>query len=224
MPALPDVAKVLRLDQHFTVGEDTKAKVRSFWQYLTGPPTDSELATAAAAIRVAFGTDLAGFMVSPNELSEVILTDLTSSTAAQGSDSTPVAGTITSEPVPANCCVLESMQVARRYRGGHPRNYWPFGAATDMTDEQLWGATFASNVQAGLVSYNGAITTAIDVFGGTTTPVAVSYYEGFTPFTGPTGRVRNISTVRATPVVDPIVTIQVRRGIGSQRRRLLKLA
>lgn len=224
MPALPSPGKILRLDHIFTVGEDTKAKVRQFWSYLTGPPTASEVATIATAARSAFSGTLAPFLQSSRELTEVILTDLSSSTGNVGTDTTAVAGTRASAPLSADVCALESCKVNRRYRGGHPRMYWPFGVESDLGDVQTWHNSFVADLNAALFAYESDVAGEIGSILGGSEHVNVSFYEGFVVHTGTTGRAHNISTVRSTPVVDVIVDHHVPLGLAVQRKRLLRLA
>jgi hypothetical protein len=49
--------------------------------------------------------------------------------------------------------------------------------------------------------------------------VNISYYHGSTVFITPSGRARNISTPRATPIVDAILSHTTSQIVASQRRR-----
>ena len=224
MPALPAVPNVLRLDHYFHIAEDLTAKTRKFWKYLGGPPTNAELATMATAVRTAFASDMASLLSSFWELSEIVVTDLSSSTAAQGSDSTAVPGTRSGSSNSASVCLLESLKIGRRYRGGHPRNYWPFGVNGDFATAQTWLPAFITACDTGFTSFHSAIDSAIGAWGTSEGQVNVSYYSGFTTHTGTTGRVRNVSTVRLAPLVDAATGVIFQVGIASQRKRLLKLA
>lgn len=224
MPALPNVPNVLRIDHVFKLYEDLNAKCRTFWKYLSGPPTNAELAAMAVGLKAAFATDLSSLMSAGYDLTNIIITDLTSPTAAQGDDPGTVAGTRSGDVIGAEAAVLQSRQIARRYRGGHPRIYWPFGVANDLADAQTWTLALTTACVTGLSNYENAIAAGIGVWGTSDGPVNVSYYEGFHVFTGPTGRARNISNVRTTPVVDPVIGLQVPQGIAVQRNRNLHLA
>lgn len=224
MPALPSAAKVLRIDQFFHLEEDLKAKCRSFWQYLTGPPTVAELNTMAIAVQAAFATDLAPLMNSFYSLVQVIITDLSSPTSAVGEVAGITPGTNTANQLTADLCVLQSNQVARRYRGGHSRIYWPFGSVGQLHDGQTWDPTFIASVGTALGTYETAVAASMTPFGGSAGPVNVSFYEGFSVHTGVTGRARNVSTPRSSAVIDPISEFIVRQGIAVQRKRLLHLA
>jgi len=224
MPALPDVPAVLRIDMHFIMSNDDFAKCRFFLKYAGSPPTNTELDTLATLVRTEFTTNLAGLVSVDTSLNRVDITDLSSPTSAVGSDTFNVPGTLAGNVTPSSVCVLESLTISRRYRGGHPRIYWPFGNSTKLTDEQRWDLTFIGVVTTDLHNFYAGIEAGVWSGGISLQQVNVSYYQGFTTHTGTTGRVRNVSTPRTTPVVDVVSGDIVRDGIASQRKRLLRLA
>jgi len=225
VPPLPDVAKVLKLAFTFSLDEDLGAKVNFFKRYSGTAPSNSELVTFAGDVNGLFDTeDMKTLLSSTYALEDVAVTDLSSATAAFGHDDTGVTGTRAGDIVPASAALVVSHRIGRRYRGGHPRNYWPFGVQNDMQDAQTWTDAFVTECDGVIDAFMGAINAAGWSGAGTLDSVNVSYYEGFTVFIGPTGRARNISTPRATPLVDTVTAHSPRHGIGSQRGRLLHLA
>lgn len=224
MPALPDVPGVIRVDMHFSYGEDLFAKCRFFAAYSGSAPSVGQLNTFAGVVVTEYDSQLKGLASSSVHLTEVVVTDLTTPTSSVGSTAASVAGTRSGPGLPASACVVQSRHVARRYRGGHSRIYWPFGTGNDNADNQVWEPTFVTQCDTDLTAFGTAIHAAVWSGGGTLTPVSVSYYSGFTTHTGTTGRVRNVSTVRSVPLVDLIVGDTIQHGIGSQRKRLLSLA
>jgi hypothetical protein len=224
MPALPAVPNVIRVRFFWHIGEDLAAVCHSFTQYSGTAPTNAELNTYAAAVMTNYDSDMKGFFASDRILEEVTVTDLTSSTAALGAATGSIAGTRSGDTLPASVCAVEQRKIARRFRGGHSRIYWPAMTQTDMQDSQTWKAASASAFETAILAFATANLAA--AWSGATLigPVAVSYYSGFTVHTGTTGRARNISTPRTTPIVDSVVDSAVAIGIGSQRKRLLKLA
>jgi hypothetical protein len=224
MPALPDVPSVLRFDMHFTIGEDLHAKDRFFMSYTGTAPTNAQLTTLAGAVATAYDTDLKNQAAADRTLTEIVITDLTSATASVGSDAVAIVGTLAGPGLPGNISTLESLGVTRRYRGGHPRIYWPFGGESVQLDDQKWTVAFVNGLDTQLALFYTAVKAAVWAGGGVLSQVNVSYYEGFTVHTGVTGRARNVSTVRLVPLIDPVVGHQVRQGLASQRKRLLRLA
>jgi hypothetical protein len=224
MPPLPDVAKVLRIEYTFLLDEDINAKTRHFVRYSGSAPTNAQLDTFCDDIATAFTAHLDDNMATTYSVKGIKATDLSSSTAALGENTDELPGTRSGAIVSAAACVVISRRVARRFRGGHSRMYWPFGVAGDLHDAQTWGDVFIAGVQSDWDAFSTDLFAAGWSGAGSLDGVAVSYYEGFTVFTGTTGRARNISTPRVTPLVDTLTSDVVRTGIGSQRGRLLHLA
>lgn len=224
MPALPAVSKVIRVEYGFTIGEDLGALCREFFQYTGAGASGTDLATLCGNIGASFADQLAADMTADRILETVTITDLTSDTAPQAFAVVDVPGTNADTKLPASAAVLQSFEIDRRYRGGHPRTYWPFGGEADMQDAQTWTTDFVSVVGTDLAAHFAEW--SADLVPGITTvaPVNVSYYAGFTVHEGTTGRARNVSTPRPVPVVDAITSYITRVGIAQIRRRLLHLA
>lgn len=222
MPALPNAPKVIRIEFFMNVGLDTTAKCRRFHQYTGNAPTNGDLNGLASAVATFWGANIAPLMSVDSELKEIIITDLTSPTAAQGSNPSVIPGTRAGEPPSADACVLASQQIARRFRGGHPRTYWPLGTVNDLLNAQEWTTAFVTACQNGLDTLTTGTDNSVWAGGGVLSPCAVSYYDGFTVHTGTTGRARNVSTVRLAPVIDAVLDEVVRQFIASQRKRLLR--
>lgn len=224
MPALPSVPGVIRIDKYFSIGEDSNGKCREFMSYSGSAPSNSELATLASLWRSSWASGVAAYQSDQAALTSVVITDLSSPTAAIGEDTTVVTGGASAWMLTADSCFLESRPVARRYRGGHPRIYWPLGTTADALDPQKWTTGFVAACGGALNALGAAVRAGVWSGGGTLTSVSVSYYTGFTVHTGTTGRARNVSTVRPVPLVDTLLSSHYQQGIASQRKRLLRLA
>lgn len=225
MPALPVVNKVLRVSLTFALDQDLGARVGFFKRYAGVAPTNGQLNTFCDGIGDLFvSTDMNDLMNDTYSVTLIEATDLSSDVAAIGSDATERPGTRAGSVLPADNAVLCSHRVARRYRGGHPRNYWPFGSSGDVEDAQTWDGDFITNCDTAFDAFYGGINALGWASAGTIDSVNVSYYQGFEVFMGPTGRARNISTVRDEPVIDTITAHTASVGIASQRSRLLHLA
>jgi hypothetical protein len=225
MPALPSVPGVMRFDYLWAYGEDLVARTRYFINYTGTAPTNTELNTLADAVMTDAVTNLKGLYGVDTTLEGVEITDLSSSTAATGvSSHAVITGNRSGAVLPADIALLESLQVHRRFRGGHARIYWPFGTQTDMVDPQTWTGAFTAAATTDIANHLGVVIAANWSGGTMVGRVNVSYYEGFTVVTGSTGRARNVSTPRVSPIVDVIISHIVRVGIATIRKRLLGLA
>ena len=224
MPALPPVPKVVRLDHHFTISEDTAAKCRLYLAYTGAAPSNTDLGTLAAALTPAWNANMKPMFGNTRELTTVDLTDLSSPTAAHITSSVLLIGTRAGTNVPADIATLASQHIARRFRGGHSRVYWPAGVVSDTADGQTWQGAFLSAFAGALNAYIAALEAGVWGGGGTLSPVNVSQYQGFSVHTGTTGRARNVSTPRVNPLIDAILSYTIQAGIATIRKRLLGLA
>ena len=92
----------------------------------------------------------------------------------------------------------------------------------DIADAQTWKIASVTAAQAAFTAYYDAL--ALLTAGSTNVDqlVNVSYYQGFASSQNPiTGRWKNLSTPRATPIVDTITSHTVHTNMASQRRRNL---
>ena len=218
MPPLPAVPNVLRSDTDWKIGGDLAASTKLFWRYSGGPPNSTDCTNFAATIWSNFSSimDLA---VSTVSLEGVKVTDLSSASGGVGIHTGVAPGTRTGDEGPGALCVLTNYVITRRYRGGKPRSYWPFGVAQDLSTQQTWDATLINDVTTALA---GLFASVIGQTQGTTTiteHVNVSYYAGFHVVTTPSGRAKNVSNPRPSPIVDTIVSWSASARPASQRRR-----
>lgn len=216
MPPLPAVEGVCKLIIS-SARSDSAVENILHVGYTGTPPSGSQLSTylsgtvqpASATLFNAEGsTDLTGTTI------EII--DLSSDMGASASVDFTSTGTRTGDFAPSSACLVSSWAIARRYRGGHPRTYWPFGTAGtyESGSSKLWDASFVASVTTALGVWEGAIT---DITVGATvfnTLVNVSYVD---KNLNPTPPYR-----RTTPQVDPITGVFCKQRICSQRRRLGK--
>lgn len=223
MPALPSVPKVLQL-----AVQTTKTSVpdlfinRVHYAYTGTAPTSAELSAFASTVLTAWGSAFAPSCPDNTHFVGLVAIDLSSPTAATAEVTDSIVGTEAGLLLPADVCFVLSATVGRRYRGGHPRSYLPFGVQQDLQTPRTWTSAFITAV----TTANAGLVTAIEGAGwagaGTLSPVNVSYYEGFTAVVNPiTLRTRDVPKLRVGgPIVDPITGYVGRAQLGSQRRRV----
>lgn len=220
MPALPAVSKVVRVDHHYAEAADPNIQIRNFFAY-TGTLNTSDATTWLGNIVTAMQTFVTAAFNTSTSLVGSELTDLTSSTAPQILNSNGATGGAGASPNPAGTALVVRYHIARRYRGGHPRVYLPGTRATGLTTPTQWDATYLANFVAAFVTYlNACVANTNPAAIGTITHVNVSYYQGFTNHTYPSGRVKAIPTLRpGGPITDLITNVSGNASPGSQRRR-----
>jgi hypothetical protein len=165
-------------------------------------------------------------MADANAFAGIRVVDLTTPTSGFGEYLHHATGSRGANELGAGTACLVNMPIHRRYRGGKPRSYWPFGVQTDLQTAQTWTTAFQAAVAGGLETYLAALegltvgTTVLGVL------VSISYYAGFTirpspPIAGV--RARNVSTPRSVAITpDPILAINPSIKVSSQRRRNLQ--
>lgn len=210
MPPLPLVPNVVKM----TIGgvyHDTQWLNIYHVPYTGGAPSSANLLSWLSAFSPTTATAYSGEMSADNEITEFTAIDLSTATPGFASVSTSVFGTRTGDFNPANVCMVVSHEIARRYRGGHPRTYLPWGTSGTMASGSTkdWDPAFVTNCQSVFSAipsdWNG-ITEGSTTFGAM---VSVSYYDA--------------GARRATALVDPVTSHIVRSRICSQRRRLGKV-
>jgi hypothetical protein len=67
--------------------------------------------------------------------------------------------------MPSSLCVVVQNIILSRYRGGHPRTYWPFGSEDDLQDEAHWTPGFASGVADAVAQFVSQIVNTAFSFG-----------------------------------------------------------
>lgn len=219
MPPLPAVPNVAKVQVGWSASSDTTIITSQYFRYSGGPPTTTDAQTFAADIYSLWAAQDLMWDAS-TFLDGVTFTDLSSSGAALGGHAQVTAGTRSGGALPGAACALVAYTIQRRYRGGKPRNYLPWGADSDVASRQTWLGAFTTAVDSAMASIR---TGTIGLASGTTTltdQVNVSYYDGFTSVQNPvTLRWRNIPKRRTVPVVDTIVTFSTKPNIASQRKR-----
>jgi hypothetical protein len=214
---------VLRVSIKHGFASDNDVVYRLFFAYTGTAPTSANLTTMATAVRAAWNTNVKALCSTAGGLTQVAIVDLTNTSAGSGMDATTVVGTRTGGALPGGVATLVNFSIARRYRGGKPRIYMPYGTQTDIQGSQTFTTTYQSAMQSALNAFVTAIIAAAPSGTTITSVVNVSYYEGFTVVTNPiTGRSRNVSTARTTPLIDAVLSTAVNVKFASQRRRNLR--
>lgn len=202
--ALPLVPNVCKCTINWTVGSKAAANILHFNNSPFGSPPLAYVEALATALDGAIAANGALWGTSVTyEYVEVI--DLSSDTGFSAEGGTTTVGTREGDALPANVAVLASYYVARRYRGGHPRTYFPWFTIADVLTPQTWVTDSLAEADSAFDDIRSAALAASG--GGYTTPnqVQVSYILA--------------DAYRIDPLVDAIDFTQCDTNIASQRRR-----
>jgi hypothetical protein len=220
VPPLPPAANVIKITMRMTTSNNTHVIDRVFVHYTGTAPTNAQLVTFATAIATAWNANLASQFTVEKALVEVDCVDLTSATSAVGNVLVTHAGTDPGPSQGVGTAAMLNYKISRRYRGGKPRTYLAALSADDTQTDSTWTAASMAALLAAWQAFITAIQAAPWAGATIDGQVNVSFYSGFTNFTGPTGRQRARSTPRAgAAVVDTITSVSVNPIIASQRRR-----
>jgi hypothetical protein len=221
MPPLPAVPNVVKMQMQFFKGNEVHIATNNYFSYSGSAPNASACAAIAGSWQGLANTNLKSLMASGDVLENTYLQDLASSSGADGNSGSPLTGTRSGGSLFGGTALVLNHIIARRYRGGKPKNFLPFGTLTDVYTAQTWQSSFLSAVNtAWAAMMTGFLGTSS---GGCTISehVNVSYYDGFTVVTSPTtGRARNVPKLRSGgPITDVISASSASTRPGSQRRR-----
>lgn len=219
MAELPPVPNVLKVDIQWVLPNKLSG-TGLFWAF-TGSLTSATTANAiAAAIRTACVTDFVPLFPIATALGQVKVVDLTNTSNPVGLQTGSTSGARPGPALSVNDAAVVDFTVNRRYRGGKPKAFFPFGNGTDQQGGNEWTAAFVASVNSAYTSFNTALN-AISTGGVVLTGQrSVSYYKGFTTYNGSGGRPKVRATQRPTPVVDIVSNHATNLIVGSQRRRL----
>lgn len=223
MPPLPGVPHVVRIDHHYTWGIDTNVMTRTFWDSFRDLTTGESINLANASV-ASWGARWAPILWTGMTIQQAVVTNLSGPTAAVGvSTAAPISGTDGGEPVSADTAIVVNAKIARRYRGGHPKQFMGGGTNDDLTNPQQWSDAAVAEFLSAAQNYDNDVSSSLGgITGHGGVRVAISYFHNNVVVINPiTGRARNVSQLRGVPLVDPVAINQVDKTVGSQRRRSL---
>src|SRR5262245_23053982 len=178
-----------------------------FLQYTGNAPIAGDLNSISVQAGNAWNASFAGLVNTSAALTEVICQDLASDMGQQGNAVVNHVGTRAGALIPVNVACVLSWHIARRYRGGHPRSYAPFGVGADVSAGHLWNTGAQQAFQSGANAFLTAMN-AITIGGSSYFLINVSYHTAH--------------ALRPVPTRDPILSVSVDDRIDTQRRRLGK--
>lgn len=221
MPAPVPVAGALKIEFKMGDGSSHEAGSRFFFAYTGAVPNVTDLNTLATDVADTWLTNIGPLVNSAEALHGVIITDLSSDTAAVGTWAGTKNGTSGGSGVVTSAvCVVLNHTIARRYRGGRPRTYIRAGSDSDLLTTNTWTSDFLTAITSGWQAWMAAIEAVSTISITLTNPLNISYISGSTPFTKPSGRVTNLPVYRTTPLKDQITDTVASSRLGTQRRRL----
>jgi hypothetical protein len=183
------------------------------------PWTQADLDLLCLTVFNAWGSALKGNTAVNVETHEVDGTDLTNASGV-GSvyTHTPVFGLLSGGLQPSSLCMVVQNRIAARYRGGHPRSFWPVGTVSQFAGEALWSPTFVTSIANNVVSFVEAVRAPSYSFGsGVLNHVIPRYTYTMTDDPASHKWKRERTGLLSVNVVQSYFGVQ---KAGSQRKRL----
>jgi hypothetical protein len=175
--------------------------------YTGGAPSPTDCNAIAELIGAAWWTDaLRAFYSNFTTFVGVRVTDLATDTGSVGESFENTTGTIDLFGVGAQMCMMVNYSIARRYRGGHPRTYYPGPAGSHLDTPQNWDSDVISAMETAVAALYGVLDTAASGTTDLSGQVCVSYQDG--------------DAWRVDNLVESITEAIVSGAVRTQRRRL----
>jgi hypothetical protein len=162
---------------------------------------------------------MAPLVIANYSLTEVDVIDIATVTGASGQWNGSHAGTDSGTPIASQIATNVEFGIARRYRGGKPRMFFPPPSTAAKLNDGNWTTTFVGEVNAAVAAFFAEIEALSIGSIGTLSHVNLSYYSGFQNHTNTSGRERAVPTYRTTALVDTVNGYSTKQRMGSQRRR-----
>jgi len=217
-PPLP-ASPCLRVRCIWNEGEPGEGGIRFYLSYAGSAPTGANCVTIATDIAAAWASDLSALTPEDIALNEVDVLDIATDSGLSGQWTGTNTGTRGASGVPYQIAMNVEYGIARRYRGGKPRSYFPFGVLGDFQSDATWTSAFVTATNTGVAAFFTAVQ-AISVGAvGALEHVNLSYYKGFTNIANSSGRERAVPTYRTTALLDTITGYSAKTLLGSQKRR-----
>lgn len=203
------------------LNQGTRWQNKLHFTYPTGTSiTFTQLAALATGVENAWIANIAPLCNTNVTMTNITAIDLNSRTGPNFniSPTTAPPGTRAGVPLTVQNALTASWVIQSRYRGGHPRTYFPGGVQADTLSGHQWTTAFISVAQSGFeafrVALNGITSGTI-----TFTFVMLSYFSGSHELPG---QPPPPPVLRPIPVPFAINGVVVHPRIDTQRRRLGK--
>ena len=220
MPS-PPVVQAVRCRLVYTQADNFLSGSRFYLSYSGSAPSPANCITLAGTINTAWASHIAPQVMPNYSLTEVDVLDLASTSGSSGNNTTVQAGTRTGTAVPSQCCCNVEFNIARRYRGGKPRMYFPPADTTAQANQGNWSTGLITQENAAVLAFFTALNGTGPGSMGTLQHVNISFYDGVytttPPWRGP--GYKYPPKYRTTPLVDTVEGYATKARIGSQKRR-----
>jgi len=217
-PPLP-ASPCVRVRLIYTDADGALAGSRFYLSYSGSAPTAANCSTLASDIATAWNTEMAPLVQQNYTLTEIDVLDIATLSGLSGQWVGTHQGQDTGSAIASQVAVNVEFDIARRYRGGKPRMFWPPPSSAAKVNDGNWSGSFVSEYNTAVAAFFAAVEALSVGAIGTLAHVNLSYYSGFQNFTTPSGRERAVPKYRSSALLDTITGYSTKARMGSQRRR-----
>lgn len=211
MGPLPDIDHGLRIVLTGGIGNHPWASVQHALFSGTAPDSTA-LTTLATSISTSWQNSIAVCVAAHVKLTGVQVTDLTTDTSSQGFATVNIPGTHTETvDAPSSACWVQSLKINERYRGGHPRIYWPYTDASALAGQSTFNDTIFALLDTAATGWISDINNLL--LNGVKLQHGAARYFTHDPVT-------KVRMYRSDPHIAPTVSTSVHKRLDTQRRRL----
>lgn len=202
-----------------------EAGVRFYLGYAAGPPTAADCVTLAGDIVAAWQTHIAPVTTNEWNVSEVDVLDLSSLSGHSGQAGPSTSGTVGTDSVVSSVCMNVEFDIARRYRGGKPRVYWPGPPSAGLSDNSHWNSGTITSYNTATSAFFAELEALTITSFGTLTHVSIPFYKGYNKILiSDGGKWRGPGfkyppEPNPSPVFDVVEGYSAKAVVGSQKRR-----
>lgn len=208
---LPPLAHTLRIKLSGQVKNHPWASIQHA-QYSGAAPDVASLTTLATSIGTAWANAIAPVTSPDTALDLVEVTDLSSATAAQGNSAALHPGTLPQDTaLPASACWVQSLKTIYRFRGGHPRIYWPAGDQLALVNGSQFSVNYQTLINTACTGWISDINNLL--LNGQPLAHGCAFYYTHDPVT-------KARMYRDPPLFYPTISTAAHKRIDTQRRRL----
>jgi hypothetical protein len=217
---LPPIPKCVQATLFYLSSGGIPARNILYFSY-TQTLSAADLGTICNNIATQWGSHMAAQTLSSWGLEGVGASDLSSQTAAQnGSTGATIPGTATGGLVGAAVSFVISNETARKYRGGHSRNYLPGIPQADLSDSNTWSvAAQTAILNAWTAFLQGIVTVGVPAAVGVLQHVVAHRYGKTAGSPVSASAPSTLSVPLTNPFFDQITAYKTNPQVGSQRRR-----
>lgn len=223
MPSPPSVAAV-RCKLDYLNADNFLAGSRFYLTYSGSPPTAANCNTLAGDIGTAWASHIAAYITNTWTLNEIDVLDLGSTSGASAVFAATAAGTASPPAPPSSVAVNVEFDIARRYRGGKPRMYFPQSTNANLANNSQWSGSFVTTFNSAVSAFFAQLNALSIGSMGTLQHSNISFFHGVDKNQPPTGTWRGPPhpyppAYRTTPLVDVVENYSTKATVGSQKRR-----